>query len=209
MPSLAHVGLAEGGPCWCDSSSLEGTPQHLKSQGSRSKSSHLWSQGSIGTHSALLPYPALAVCRDCTSVDCQQSSASWGQPEGHVIPLLFLMHSHRSLSHLLPCSPLLPSSLGSQTEVWLSLEAQTFARSACLAHFGPSSRSVSMMLPSRSPRNLTRLCVPRTRHSCALDTPCSQPGIKLEGEVECGSYPTSPAAPAWGQSDHPCGDVSS
>lgn len=51
VPSLAHVGQAEGSLCWCDSSRLEGTPQHLHPRGSgTTKSSHLRSQGSRWTY---------------------------------------------------------------------------------------------------------------------------------------------------------------
>lgn len=52
----------------------------------------------------LLPYPALTMCGERTSVDCQQASASWGQPEGHVTCLPLLKHS---LQELIPPTALL------------------------------------------------------------------------------------------------------
>lgn len=114
----------------------------------------------------LLPYPALTMCREFTSADCQQASASWGQPEGHVTRLLLLKRSLQEPILLLPCSPSLPSSLGSHTPVRPSLQAQTFAGPAfsalihwtwwCAPHKGHTCSAVGLV-SSLKKGNLTPL----------------------------------------------------
>lgn len=115
----------------------------------------------------LLPCPALSMCRECTSADCQQASASWGQPEGHVTRLLLLKHSLQEPILLLPCSPSLPLFPGSHRPVRPSLQAQTFAGPACSAlmhwtrwhppHTGHTCCAVGLVSSLKEKGNLTPL----------------------------------------------------
>lgn len=128
-----------------------------------------------------LPYPALTMCRECTSVDCQQASASWGQPEGHVTCLPLLKHS---LQELIP-----PTALLSLPSLFPGVPQ------ACQAQSPGSDLCRTCLL---GPHSLDPVACSTYRAHLF----CSRPGFILEGEGECGSYPTFLAACAWGQSDY-------
>lgn len=167
VPSLTHVGqVVPAGvtlPGWRahHNTSILGVQEQ--------PSLHTCGPKAADGHTAALP------CGECTSVDCQQASASWGQPEGHITCLLLLKHS---LQELIP-----PTALLSLPSLF------TGVPQACQAQ-SPGS-------------DLCRTCLlgPHLLDPMACSTYrahlfCSRPGFILEGEGECGSYPTSPAARA-------------